>query len=191
MREFSLGRSILEDDDALGSAEAIDGTLGRGAAGWAVVLLWAAAGITGGAAWDLTKLAARRFRERLEEARSARPIIQVSAGGARLLAIQDVIERYPDEPGPLDLEGVGESSALSGLPPLDSNYVGVEPWIVVLVSATRIFRYVVVVMADGSVGDAMRVPVTEAEQVEGVRVVIPGGTKGEASEARRSNLPEA
>ena len=190
--ERLVGESFLDDDPVLGQPEAINGASGYGADVWAVIVLWAAAGLVGGAAWDATKTVARRLRERVDEARRGKqPALHVSAGAARLLAIEHVLDAYDDELGPLDTEAVQEPSDISGGAFVNLNYAAIEPWLVLLVSASRIFRYILVVMPDGSIAGALRVPLTTPEQVEGVNVQIPGGTDEEARDARsRANLPD-
>jgi hypothetical protein len=188
-----FGETVLEEDDVLGRAEALPGSTGRGAEAWAILLLWSASGIVGGAAWDLTKAAARRLRERLDDARarSGKSFVAVSAGTARLLAIAHVLAAYPDEGGPLDTEVIEDTVTIRGRMPPDINYVGYEPWILLLVNAACTFRYLVIVMPDGSVPGAIRAPLTPAERHFGVDVEIPGGTEEERRAAReRAGIPE-
>ena len=188
------GPAVLEDDEVLGRPEALSGTTGRGAEAWAILLLWAAAGIVGGAAWDLTKGVARRLRERLNDAapHSGHAFTAVSAGTAALLAIAHVLAAYADEEGPLDVEAIEDTLTLRGRTPPDINYVGDEPWIVLLVSAARTYRYVAVVMPDGSVPGSVRAPLTPAERYFGVDVEIRGGTEDERRAAReRAGIPDA
>jgi hypothetical protein len=188
-----FGDGVLEEDDVLGRPEALSGSTGRGAEAWAILLLWSAAGIVGGGAWDLTQTAARRLRERLDraQAESSKNFAAVSAGTARLLAIAHVLAAYPDEDGPLDVEVVKDTVTICGRMPPDINYVGHEPWILLLVNAATTFRYLVVVMPDGSVPGAFRAPLTAAERHFGVDVEIAGGTEDERRAARRrAGIPE-
>jgi hypothetical protein len=180
-----VGLSVLDEDDVLGQPETLDGSSGHGADLWAVILLWSAAGVVGGAAWDVTKAAARRLRELVSEIGRGRQLYQqVSAGAARLLAIDYVLGLYADEGGPLDTEAIEEPSYLSAGGVAGLSYAADQPWIVVLVSASLTHRYIVVVMPDGSIAGAVRVPLTKIEQALGVAVEIPGGDDGEREAAR-------
>ena len=182
---------VRAEDPVLGTPDAENGSSGTGAEMWAVVLIWMGAGVVGNATWDVIKATARKLRERVDQARGGHYAQQVSAGAARLLAIDHVLATYTDEAGPLDTEFIEEPSRLSrGGTLATMSYAAVEPWIVALVSASQSFRYTVVVMPDGTIGNAMRVPLTRAERVMGVGVEIPGGTDKERRAARdRANLP--
>jgi hypothetical protein len=176
-----FGNEVLEEDEVLGRPEPLPASTGRGAEALAIMLLWAAAGIIGGAAWDITKAAARNLHDRVARAREKAPgnFAGVSAGTARLLAIAHVLAAHPDEEGPLDTETIEDTVTIRGGHPPDMNYVGYEPWIVLLVDAGRRYRYVVVVLPDGSVPGAVRAPLTPAERHFGVGIVVPGGTEEE------------
>jgi hypothetical protein len=115
--------------------------------------------------------------------RGAHRVQQVSAGAARLLAIDHVVSSYPDELGPPDTEVIEERSSYEPLVTL--SYAAEDPWIVVLISASLRFRYIIVVMPDGAIADARRARIGKLERLRGLRVQIPGGTDAERNAARR------
>jgi hypothetical protein len=120
----------------------------------------------GNAASDVTRAAARALRERVDQARrGAHRVQQVSAGAARLLAIDHVVSSYPDELGPPDTEVIEERSSYEPLVTL--SYAAEDPWIVVLISASLRFRYIIVVMPDGAIADARRARIGKLERLRG------------------------
>jgi hypothetical protein len=171
--EEVVGAWALEDQPELGRVRVLSGGHGIGAEAWAVILEWAAQGAVGGAAWVAT-VAARRLRAFLDRFYGeAEREPSVSAGAARLLAIDAVLREFPEEPGPLDTEALEDTSTLGGNEPIALTF-GDAPWILSLVNTRSAFRYVTVVQSDGHVGGVIRVPLRPAELFEGVRVEIPG-----------------
>jgi hypothetical protein len=80
-----------------------------------------------------------------------------------LLAIAHVLESEA-ETGVLDVEAVKEPSRLGGGSPTEINYVGADPWLVLLLNETRTRRYVVGVAAEGSILGAIGFPISELER---------------------------
>jgi hypothetical protein len=78
---------------------------------------------------------------------------------AVLLAIAHV--EGTGESGPLQVETADETTTIAGREPSESNYVGYEPWIVMLVS--RSTRYIVVVTPNGEIAGSLAIPMSEAE----------------------------
>jgi hypothetical protein len=164
--EDRLGDWILGDQGDLGTPRVVDGSIGRGADAWAPVLEWvfqpAIAGVVGAAAWEATKAAsrgARRIIDRLKREGGHR--IYVSRGMAALLAVQDVLDSYPD--ARLAIEAVEEPSSIAGHSSMELNYVGIEPWIVLLVDPHEEKRYVVAVASNGKVKASMELEYEEFE----------------------------
>jgi len=62
------------------------------------------------------------------------------------------------ETGSLLVEAVEEPSSIAGWEVTKLSYVGLEPWIVLLRNEDERVRYVVVVMPDGTISGALRVP---------------------------------
>ena len=162
-----LGGDALDERPGLGRGEALDGSVGRGASGWAAVLEWGLqvtiGGVIGNAAWAGIKLAANEARGLLDRGKGRR--VMVSRGLAGLVAIDHVLSTYKGEDGPLDIEAVEEPSSVRGMPSPEPNYVGIEPWLVLLQNGPRTARYVVAVRADGSVASSMAVPMEEFESL--------------------------
>jgi hypothetical protein len=61
------------------------------------------------------------------------------------------------------LEAVEEPSAITGRRSPEANYVGIEPWIVLLVDVGAQARYVVAVASDGQILASMRLPFQKLE----------------------------
>lgn len=78
---------------------------------------------------------------------------------AVLLAIAHV--HASGELGPLRVEAAEETTTIAGRTPSERNYVGYEPWIVLLVSRTT--RYLVIVSANGDIAVSLAVPMSDAE----------------------------
>lgn len=162
-----VGPWIMESHPELGEGRLVDGAVGRGAAGWMPVLEWfleiSAAGVVGAAAWEAVRHASREARAVLDRIRGeSKARFYVSRGLAALLAVEDVTQSG-SEAGPLDIEAVEEPWTIGGDPPPEWNYVGVEPWIVLLVNRDRTARYVVVVRPDGTIAGRLRVEMGEFE----------------------------
>lgn len=151
----------------LGEARAVDAFYGRGAAGWVPVVEWTmqavVGGVIGNVAWDALKRGARELRELTEPLRERQVDFLVSRGTAALLAIDHLL-RSGHETAILDVEAVEEPSALKGGPPLELNFVGIEPWLVSLVNASRSARYIVAISPSGQIGGVLRLAVGEIER---------------------------
>lgn len=164
-------RDVLGDspglDAGLGDVEAVDGSLGRGAAGWVAVAEWAglafSAGIIGGAGWTTAKAAGGWLQDKIHELRDKGQRVIVSRGAAVLLAVHYVLGET-QETGPLGVEAVEDPISMTGDPPSEIGYAGIEPWIVLLVNAELTKRYVVVVSAAGEPLSWMEAPMGEHER---------------------------
>jgi hypothetical protein len=165
-----VGDWILEADPALGAAEAREGSAGRGAETWVPVVQWLGQSITNGIVDLVVATAFVRILHRLrawrDERRSQdrRSSIEVSRGGAALVAAAHVSEHF-EENGTIVIEAVEEPTSITGRHVTELSYVGFEPWLVLLRNDTRRFRYVVVVMPDGTVAGALSVPFLPHEDV--------------------------
>lgn len=148
--------------EELGDGRVVDGSYGRGAAGWVPVVEWTLQAMLAGAAWDVIKRGARRMRDLTESLRDGEVRFLVSRGTAALLAIAQVLETT-DESEVLDVEAVEEPSALAGAEPSEQNFVGIEPWLVSLINADRTTRYVVCVAPSGEIQGVMSLPMGDAE----------------------------
>jgi hypothetical protein len=158
---------LLEDDSQVGRAEALDGSAGRGASGWIAVVQWFGDAISHGVvdvtiAYGFARIV-QRLREGKAEAEGRHGGFEVSRGGAAVLAGAHVAEAF-DEPGPLEIEAVEEPSSIAGYEITELSYVGVEPWIALLRNRETRVRYVVVVMPDGTIEGALRVPFLPFEE---------------------------
>jgi hypothetical protein len=159
-----LGKWVLEPQPELGRPEPVDAADGRGASGWIPVLEWMGDQTAGELftilGWEVLRrlgTSAAALVDRIK--REDKAEIQVSLGMAVLLAIAHV--QGGGEPGPLHVEVAEETTTLARREPGESNYVGYEPWIVLLVS--RRTRYVVVVTSNGDIAGSLAVPMSEAE----------------------------
>jgi len=154
----AIGEWALAEQPDLGAPQTVDGSYGKGAEAWAVVLEWTAQGVVGGVAWVSTVALARQLRAFLDRFRSeSRTQAYVSAGAAQLLAVGAVVAQFDDESGPLQLEAVEDAETIGGQEPFAVSY-DEEPWIVLLVSGASYSRYVVVVEANGRVAGTTKVP---------------------------------
>jgi hypothetical protein len=163
----AVGADALEHDEALGKAVAVDGADGRGASMWAPVLEWTldalGQGVVGAAGWLVLVNGAARLQSILRSLRDDDVRVNVSRGAAALLAIHHV-RTAMGEADELVVEAADEPSGVRGDSPAELNYVGIEPWIVVLVDRSATKRYIVVVSPDGDILGAMRLQVGEAER---------------------------
>jgi len=163
----ALGADASESDDALGNPVAVDGADGRGASVWAPVAEWTlnalGQGVIGTAAWLALVKGAARLRSIVGSLRDGEVRFNVSRGAAALLAIDHVRDAMGDS-DELAVEAVDEPSGLRGDQPSELNYVGIEPWIVVLVDRDATRRYIVVVSPTGSILGAMRLSVGDIER---------------------------
>jgi hypothetical protein len=159
-----------EEMSALGKRTPVDGSIGRGAAGWIAVLEFARdmviGGVVAGAAWDGVKLAARQLKDLLARLRQDDVRVMVSRGAAAAIAIQHIIDQ--GETAILDVEVVTDPLAMAGREPTELSYVGLEPWIVSVVDEKRTYRHIVSVSPTGEVLSAMRFPMGEFEQMFGL-----------------------
>jgi hypothetical protein len=104
----------------------------------------------------------RGWRKEREE-QGAPGGFEVSRGAAAMLAGGHVGEEF-GEKGPLEIEAVEEPSNIAGYEPTEISYVGVEPWIVLLRNREAKVRYVAVVLPDGTVAGALRIPFLPFEE---------------------------
>jgi hypothetical protein len=87
----------------------------------------------------------------------------VSRGGAAYLAVAEVAERF-GEKGPLEVEAVEEPSSIAGSEISELSYVGLEPWVVLLLNRKDHKRYFVVIQSRG--GDVLGSIETEMDEYE-------------------------
>jgi hypothetical protein len=113
-----------------------------------------------------------RLRRQKDQQPDDEPIVQVyvSRGLAASLAADDVAEAF-GEPGPLVVEAVEEPSSIAGWEVTELSYVGIEPWIVLLLNVERQARYIVVVNPDGQIAGRLATPLLEWEPM----FLHPGG----------------
>lgn len=166
----NVGEWALEPDPELGQTQVLDGGVGRGAEGWAPVLEWiglaAGAGIMGGLSWEASKAAARaagRILSRVRKREANQPKIYVSRGFAALLALDAIVAREPS--AVLAIETADEPSAFATHPTPELNYVGIEPWIILIVDFHTNHRWIVVVEPTGSVAGMLDIPLGELESM--------------------------
>lgn len=160
--------AVDEADPELGAAVLVDGSAGRGAEVWIPVLEFlfdsAAKGVVGAAAGQ----AALAIWRRLRRSRANGPDdvagspIFVSRGAAVLLAAAHVHEAHNHEDS-WALEAADEPMGMAGEATHEMGYAGVEPWIVLLRSASARMRCVVLVSPDGTILGATCTPLSEAE----------------------------
>lgn len=166
-----LGKSWLEDDPDLGHVTAVNGSQGRGAAGWIPVIEWlglhGAGGLVGLGASQAARAGIRRIRERIQQAKASNHRPLVSRGLAATLAMEHVFETT-DETLVLNVEFAQEPSVLGGRPPSETSYTGLEPWIISLVNASRRIRYVAVVAPDGDIHGCIISPAGEFDYMFGL-----------------------
>jgi hypothetical protein len=166
--EAHLGLNALDADPEGGQPKAVDGSVGRGAAGWIPVVEWAAAvaigGVISGAAWDGVKAAGRRAKALLTRATEGGEKVFVSRGLAAVFAADHVLAET-GEAGILDTESVVEPSTLRGEDPSELSYVGSEPWLVSLINESRTTRYLVAVSPDGNIEGMIPLPLSEFERL--------------------------
>lgn len=162
-----IGEWILEPDAHLGEPKILDGAIGRGAEGWAPVLEWAGAaagaGVIGALSWEATKAMARSAAKIIRRIRdgSGAPTY-ISRGFAVLIAMDEVLQR--DKEAVLAVEAADEPSAFGELQTPELNYVGIEPWIVLLVDFEAKRRWVVVVRPTGGVHGVLEVALEAYEE---------------------------
>ena len=161
----------VSEPSALGDRTVLDGTHGRGAAGWVPVVEWTAeaigAGLIGAAAWSALARGAQQLKELVNDLRQREVQVVISRGAAALVAVAYVAETT-GETGILDVEAVEEPSTIAGRVVTELSYVEIEPWLVSLLDEKRTTRYIVGVSPDGTVLGSMALPVDTAEQIYGV-----------------------
>lgn len=160
-----VGEWIFERDPGLGQGQPVSSGVGRGAEGWAPVIEWWVQPVVGALAWESVRLAAKGAKRLMEKLRRRPdPRVEVSRGMAGLLAIEDVLERYPGL-GQLEMEAIEEPSAIAGIPVQEVSYVGLEPWLVFLVDEAKSKRFVVAVNPDGQIVGRMDLDMNEFEKI--------------------------
>lgn len=163
--EDAFGSTELSDE-ALGEATVTDGAVGRGASAWTPIIEWAftgGVGIVTNAAWDAMKAAGAAAARKVARLRERDVVFVVSCGYAGLLAVEHLLAEGVED-GIVDIEAIQEPSLLSGGSVTELNYVGADPWIVLLLNETRTRRYVVAVAPDGSILGSFGWPVNAIER---------------------------
>jgi hypothetical protein len=108
----------------------------------------------GALAWEGSKAAGRSLVSLLQKEKPEGARVVVSRGAAVLIAIDYLVKA--EQPVDLVLDAVEEPSAIAGRDSPESNYVDIEPWVVLLVDPERQVRYVVVVSPSGEVRGHMK-----------------------------------
>lgn len=137
--------------------------MGRGGESWVAVIQWLGEAITDGVV-DLAVAAAlakalQRLRQWQYErqSRGEPASIAISRGAAGLAAAAYIPTEF-GETGSMLLEAIEEPSSIAGEEVTELSYVGLEPWIVLLRNDGAAVRYLVVVMPEGTISGALRVP---------------------------------
>jgi hypothetical protein len=149
----TYGEWVLQRDTTLGKGTAHSGSAGRGASSSVAVAEWLVGAVSHGVidvavAAAATALVLRLRLERKEDKSGA--TILVSRGAAAALAA-DHIYALGNAGQQLVAEAVEEPSSIAGWPPTELGYVGLEPWIVLLLDHSQKTRHIVVVNPDGAV----------------------------------------
>jgi hypothetical protein len=162
----SFGDWLFEEQETLGRGKAVVGSVGRGAGTFAAVVEFVAIHAAGGVVSVAAGMAFKRVWQRASEALRGRDVarLDVSRGGAAALAVAEVAESFGEDEG-LEIEAVEEPSSITGREVSELSYVGVEPWIVLLMNRERRVRYVVVVASDGEILSTSRTPMGESEEI--------------------------
>jgi hypothetical protein len=164
--EDAFGSAPLGGDE-LGEPTILDGAVGRGASAWTPVIEWTLTvgipALWAAAAWDGIKRAAKQAGALVSRLRDREVQFYVSRGYAALLAIEHLLDTGAED-GILHVEAVEEPSRVAGRALTEINYVGADPWMVLVLNEPRTRRYVVAVSPDGSVLGAMGFPLGEAER---------------------------
>jgi hypothetical protein len=159
---------IDEEDPTLGKATLVRGEIGRGSSAEMAIVEWLLEPIVKGVVSLVAAAAAKRIWRRArhgEEGSGEEPrFVLVNRGTAILLAAAAVKETFGEE-GELLLEAAEEPSAIAGRPTMEPNYVGLEPWVVLLRSEDARTRYIVVVQADGDILGCLKTPMNEWESL--------------------------
>lgn len=160
-----VGAWVHDEQEGLGRGQALSGSVGRGAAGLAAVLIFIGLNVAAGVISVSAGMAWKRFVERFSDSLvgSDRKRFHVSRGAAAYLAVAEVAARFGEEDS-LELEAVEEPSTIAGIQISELSYVGLEPWIVLLRNREKQKRYVVVVSAmGGDILGAIDTPLGEWE----------------------------
>lgn len=172
--EREVGSWLLEQEaDEAGRPVVVAGEIGRGASGMIAVVEWLVESVADGvvdvlvaaAVLEVYRQARHRGKGMGEAAEVTLPEprrVLVSRGLAVLLASAAVRETF-EEDGRLRFELAQEPSLLAGQPFQEWNYVGLEPWIVLLRNQETLTRYVTVVGPDGEILGTLRTPMGEWE----------------------------
>jgi hypothetical protein len=168
--EAQAGEWLLEEDDQLGEPHAVNGSIGRGAEGWVPVVEWLVNAIGEGVI-DLVMAGAaaavlRRLRRRGADGAECErqpPSFYISRGMAAAVAADDVANSFGDR-GPLEVEAVEEPSSIAGVPAIETSYVGLEPWVVLLRNVAAERRYYVIVAPNGEIMGRIVTPFLEWEK---------------------------
>jgi hypothetical protein len=160
-----FGDWLLEEQDELGKGEPTDSSVGRGASGLAVALVFVGFHALGGVISVTAGMAWRRFVEKACDSLASdeeRARVLVSRGGAAYLAAAEVGDRFGEQ-GDLIVEAVEEPSAITGNETPELSYTGIEPRVVLLRRDEKLRRSVVVVAPDGEILGALNTPMREWE----------------------------
>jgi hypothetical protein len=158
-----LGDWALEPQESLGTPEALEGSTGRGTAGWTAVVEFVTQHAAGGVISAAAGMAFKRFWRRAREAQGS---TNVSRGGAVYLAVAEVAERFGLQESSLEVEAAEEPSSIAGHDVTELSYTGFEPWVVLLRHpAAGGVRYVLVVAPDGEIFGVVEAPLTEGERL--------------------------
>jgi hypothetical protein len=130
------------------------GAVGRGASAWTPIVQWVFTvgipAILTSAAWEAMKAAGSA---------AARMVARLRERDAEFLCLAAMPACWPSSicsprtwrTASWTSEAIQEPSSLSGGRLTEVNYVGADPWIVLLLNEDRTRRYVVAVAADGSI----------------------------------------
>jgi hypothetical protein len=167
--EHNYGPWLLEEDPELGIPTLLQGGMGRGAEGVMPVVEWLLEPAAKGVVSLIAAAAAKRVWAKVRSGgdepgpEPEQPRVLVNRGTAVLLAADAVREEFGEE-SDLLLEAAEEPSAIAGHPTPELNYVGIEPWIVLLRSHDGLRRFIVVVDPHGGILGSMKTPMGEWEQ---------------------------
>lgn len=163
-----IGDGVFEEDEDIGAPSIVNGSIGRGAEGFAAVLEWmgtaAGAGVIGGGSWAAFNALVRGAKRLMSQIRNKGDnLVYVSRGFGVLLAADAVLSKHPS--AKLSVEVADEPSALAGYKTPELNYVAIEPWLVTFVDFDVGKRYVVIVRPTGDLAGMMEVPLEQLEDM--------------------------
>lgn len=153
-----FGDEVVQDTEHIGAPAIHRGSVGRGGEVSTVLLEWVVEPAGKGVVSLVAAEAFKRLMRRLREV-GARPGPLISAGMAGALAVAEI----GDVGHHLVLEGVFEPAEFRESAPTELNYVGIEPWIVVLAVPGARCRNLVVVGPEGEIVNVTRIPMSETE----------------------------